>query len=250
MEELNPVRRLHDILKDAVENGENEFSTGDVLQKYIKANNLSSRSQLLIEFMVILREAEQVVENLKTGKNIHSYLKPIQSLQNIFFDLGFNLTWPQVRERIVTQNLVYLLDICADSITIEANKSYISESELQEFLEKFQSLLQEVDASDLEDNTKIFLKLRLEELCEAIRQLSFEDPEALRETVNATVGKIVIGSIQITQEDREKSTFKDVVEWVGKFGAIVTLSRTTQEWLVPQLINQVHNIQKLLSSGG
>jgi hypothetical protein len=252
MEELNPIRRLNYILKEAVEQGNPKSLAGEVLQKHIAVNTVSDRTQILVEFLELLGNVGQSVRHLKKVTNRDSYLKPIQSLQLLFLDLSFaQNTWENFKSPIVNQNLLHILDMCADTLDKEIQQEFnFRESEVQGFLEKFKSLLQEVDASDLEDNTKNFLKSRLEELCEAICQLSFEDSETLRKTVNATVGKIVIGSIQITQEDREKSIFKDVVEWVGKFGAIVTLSRTTQEWLVPQLMNQVHHIQKLLSSGG
>ena len=252
MEEVNPVRRLHYILKETVEQGNSKNLAGDVLQKHIAVNTVSDRTQVLVEFLELLGNVGQSVKHLKKVRNPEDYIKPIQSLQMLFVDLSCrDNNWETFQVPIVKQNLLYVLAMCADAVDKEIEQEFnIRESEVQEFLEKFKSLLQEVDASDLEDNTKKFLKFRLEEICEAIRKLSFEDAASLRETVNATVGKILIGSFEITPEEKEKSTFQNVVDLVVKFGAIVNLSRTIQEWVLPQLTNQIHHIQQLLPPGG
>lgn len=251
MEELNPVRRLHNILKEAVEKGDPSASAGDVLKKHIKVNNTSEKTQLLTEFLELLGNVGRTIKQLKRVGNLDYYVKPIQSLQMLFIDLSMNNTWENFRSPIISQNLLYCLGAFADTVEREASQEfYIRGYELQDFLEKFTLLLEEIDTSDIEENTKNFLKSRLEEICEAIRQFSFEDPEAFREKVNATIGKIFIGSINIIpQEEKEKKPFKDFIDLFLKFAPLVTLARTMDEWGIHKIANSVDHIQKLLSGG-
>ena len=124
MKELNPIRRLHDILKEAVEQGDINHSAGNVLKQFINVNSSNEKIPQLIEFVEITSHANKTIQRLQKVTDVNHYLKPIQEIQRLVVDVGFSNKWSSYRNQIVSQNLIQLLGIGADVVDRETNESY------------------------------------------------------------------------------------------------------------------------------
>ena len=81
---------------------------------------------------------------------------------------------------------------------------------------------------------KTFLVIRLEEICTAIRHYSLGGPERLRTVVEANIGGIILRSIGISSEDKEKPILRKVFDWLLTLGGILDLAANTQGYLLPK----------------
>lgn len=192
--------------------------------------------------MKLLYDVEIRTNKLSNITNLDSYLKPISSIQNNFIRLGFSSAWKDMKNGLSTH--IHSLDIRADAIERDKTDSFVRSFELQQFLEKFESLLADVNSSDLEETAKGFLQSKLNKICESIRDNSFSEPEKISQDIKITIGEIVINSTCIPKEEIDKPIFQEVISWMLKFGSLLALGSNTERWLVPHITSVIH----LLSS--
>lgn len=236
MQQSNSGRRLCNILEKAVEEGNKEAAIYTVIGSVLGVEDVSNK-YFLTDFFVLMADVERVVTHLKKVPRQDKYIDAIREIQNIFFTYSIpGDKWVNVSNLIENRNLILLLDACATFISQENPEINLSENQLEEYLSKCEELLKEAMESDLSNDIKTFLVVRLEEICTAIRHYSIGGPERLRTVVEANIGGMILRSAGISPQDQEKPILKEIFGWLLSFGSILGLASDTQEFLLPKVI--------------
>jgi hypothetical protein len=236
MGQNNAARRLCDILKHAIAaNVKGNELIYQALAQPLAIKDPDTNRHLFTEFFLLLAEVERTVKQLKKVNDLDEYIDAVKEIQSIFFTYGlFQGKWDAVRSTIQNRNFILILSSCANFIAQEQIDPSLSEEQLQKFLQECETILQEVVESDLPEDMKTFLVIRLEEICTAIRHYSLGGPERLRTVVEANIGGIILRSSGISSEDKEKPILRKVFDWLLTLGGILDLAANTQGYLLPK----------------
>lgn len=236
MEQNNAARRLCNILERALVTGKNDQIVYQAIAEALGINNPDSNKHLFTELFMLLAEVERMVKQLKRVKNLDRYIDAVKEIQSIFFTYGlFQGRWELVKVNLQGRNLILILDSCANFIAQEQIDPSLSEEQLQEYLQECEALLQEVMDSDLPEDIKTFLIVRLEEICSAIRHYSLGGPERLRTVVEANIGGMILRSVAISPQEKEKPILKKIFGWLLTLGGVLDLASNTQGYLLPKV---------------
>jgi hypothetical protein len=235
MQQSNSGRRLCNILEKAVEEGNKEAIIYTVIGSALGVEDVSNK-YFLTDFFVLMADVERVVTLLKKVPRQDKYIDAIREIQNIFFTYSLpGDKWANISNLIESRNLILLLDACATFISQENPEVSLSENQLEEYLSRCEELLKETMESDLSDDIKTFLVVRLEEVCTAIRHYSIGGPERLRILVEANIGGMILRSAAISTQDKEKPILKTIFGWLLTFGSLLGLASDMQGFLLPQV---------------
>jgi hypothetical protein len=117
----------------------------------------------------------------------------MEDLNSLLFNHNiFGDHWNHISTSVRNGNFVSILDDCADKIAEEAQLNSLSENQLQEYLSQCEDLLKEIMTSEMENDIKEFLIVRLEEICIAIRRYSTGGSERLQATIESNIGGILL----------------------------------------------------------
>jgi hypothetical protein len=235
MQQDNAARRLYRVLKCAVDNGDRNLQTYYAIARALDIQDPDADRHLLTDFFVLLSDVERTVRRLKKVSDLDEYIDAIKDVQSILLLGMFHEIWESSLSRIKSQGLIKLLNACANFIDHEQLNPSLGAEQLQEYLQECEALLQEVVSSDLPDDIKTFLTIRLEEICSAIRHYSIGGPERLRTVVEANIGGLVLRSTGINPEVREKPIFSKVFSWLLTLGGVLDLAANTQGYLLPKI---------------
>jgi hypothetical protein len=240
MNQNNSAHRLCNILEKAIA-GDNQPDT-DTTLAIGKAMGIEDTSNLcfMTDFFVLISDVERSIVNLKNVPKKKQYLDTIIEIQNLFF--SYNLArdhWPTIRETVKSRNFTLILDACANFIAREIPLMDLSETDLVDHLTKCEELLREVTESDLADDLKTFLIVRLEEVCSAIRHYSTGGSERLRIVVEANIGGMILRSAGISQKDRETPILKTLFSWLLTFGSLLGMVTDSQSLLQSGFVKQL-----------
>jgi hypothetical protein len=236
MEQNNSARRLYNILDRALVTGKNDQIVYQAIAEALGIKNPDSNKHLFTELFVLLAEVERIVKQLKRVKNLDRYIDAVKEIQSIFLAYGmFQARWESVSSNLQGRNLLLILDSCANFIAQEQIDPLLSEEQLQEYLQECEYLLQEVMESDLPEDIKTFLIVRLEEICTAIRHYSLGGLERLRTVVEANIGGMLLRSVEISPQEKEKPIFKKIFGWLLTLGGVLDLASNTQGYLLPKV---------------
>jgi hypothetical protein len=235
MQQSNSGRRLCNILEKAVKEGDKEAPIYTVIGLALGVEDVSNK-YFLTDFFVLMADVERVVTLLKKVPNRDKYIDAIREIQSIFCTYSLpGDKWLNVSSLIENRNLILLLDACATFISQENLEVSLSDNQLKEYLSKCEELLKEIIESDLSDDIKTFLVVRLEEICIAIRHYSIGGPGRLRTVVEANIGGMIVRGTAISSEDKEKPILKKIFEWLLIFGSVLGLASDTQGFLLPNV---------------
>jgi hypothetical protein len=237
MEQNNAARRLCNILESTVANGNNDQLIYQALAGALGIGNPDANKHLFTEFFILLAEVERIVKQLKRVKNLEKYIHAIEEIQSIFFTYGiFQGKWSLVSSTIQNRNLILILDSCANFIAQEQIDPSLSEEQLQEYLQQCEGLLQALMESDLTEDIKTFLIVRLEEICTAIRHYALGGPERLRTVVEANIGGMILRSAGLNPQEKEKPILRNIFSWLLNLGGLLDLAANTQGYLLPKVV--------------
>ncbi|BAY23732.1 hypothetical protein NIES2100_35240 [Calothrix sp. NIES-2100] len=234
MGQNNAARRLYDAFQYAFVNGNSAELAYKVLANAFKVENPELNPHFLIEIYVLLSEVEKKLKLLKKVDNVELYVKAIREIQFYIQTSNPLLSqWDGIKNQIQNRNFIFILDACANFIAQEQPEPELTEEQLQEYLEQCESLLQEVVSSDLAEDIKTFLVVRLEEICSAIRHYKIGGPERLRTVVEANIGAIILRSDAYTPEQK-KGIISKIFGLLMTFGGVLDLAANTQGYLLPK----------------
>lgn len=235
MEQDNAARRLYNILKLAMSRGDENHLCFYALAQALDIKNPDADNHLFTDFFVLLNDMEMVVSQLKKVSDLDEWIHAVREIKSIFLCDMFQKKWGDTVSKLNDQRLIRQISACANFIDREQVNPSLSEEQLQEYLRGCEDLLKELIDSDLPEDIKTYLVIRLEEICSAIRQYSLGGPERLRKVVEANLGGILLRLAGISPKDQEKPIFKKVCGWLLAFGGVLDLGANTQGYLMPKI---------------
>jgi hypothetical protein len=184
-------------------------------------------------------DAERAILNLKNVLKKKDYIDTIREIQNLLFHHNLSRDhWPNIRETIRSRNFTLILDACANFIAREIPLMNLSETDLADHLSKCEEFLREIMESDLADDLKTFLIVRLEEVCSAIRHYSIGGSERLQIVVEANIGGMILRSAGISKKDRETPVLEKLFSWFLTFGSLLGMVTDSQSLLQSDVVTQ------------
>jgi hypothetical protein len=235
MEQNNAARRLYNILQLAISRGDAKNPTYYALAQALDIKDPDIDKYIFTDFFVLLNDVEVVVSQLKKVTDLDEWINTIREIKSIFVYSMFQVPWSDSVSQLKSQGLIRNLIACANFIDHEQVDPSLSEEQLQKYLQECENLLQELMDSDLPEDIKVYLVIRLEEICSAIRQYSLGGPERLRKVVEANLGGILLRHAGISQKDKEKPILIKVFGWLLTFGGVLDLGANTQGYLLPKV---------------
>lgn len=236
MEQNNAARRLYKILKFSISRGDGNSPAYYALAQALDIKNPDEDKHIFTDFFVLLNDVEKSVSQLKKVTDLDECIHAIRAVKSIFIYRMFQGPWSESASELKNRGLLLNLNNCANFIDHEQINPSLSEEQLQEYLQECENLLQGLMDSDLPEDIKTYLIIRLEEICSAIRQYSLGGPERLRKVVEANLGGILLRHAGISPEDKEKPIYTKIFGWLLAFGGVLDLGANTQGYLLPKVV--------------
>jgi hypothetical protein len=229
----NAARRVHDILKKAIDDGQDQEPIYVVLARSLGLDHPDQNKYFLTDFFVLLSDAQRIVEQLKNVDNLETYVGSIKEIQTLLFTYGsYQGKWESMKSTIINRNLLGLIHASSLFIKNERIDVDLTEEQLHEYLEQCESLLQEVVASDLAKEIKTYLVVRLEEICSAIRHYKLGGPERLKIVVDAGIGAVFVRYNKCTEQQKE-GVISKILNILGPIATVIGLAADTTGFVLP-----------------
>lgn len=207
----NAIRRLEEILTDAVDSGNRDQLAGTIL---LGAMKLEGKPDNLVDFYELLNKAEEEAKSIRRAK-IDRFLQTIQELQQVFIvNSIWSEKWHTFANHIENRGVLNTLDALADFFD-DQNPSILLESDfLDQLSDKFEELLNEIEESNLDTKLKTLLTRQLRDIRRAIRRYHIDGTEGLEKSVNSAVVELVRTEPLLKEEDKNNDKYKSVKAWL------------------------------------
>jgi hypothetical protein len=229
MSQNNSAHRLSEILERAI-NLEGSQNILSVLQKSMEATD---NPYPIVDFFVLIADVEQSTSYLKNIRKKNEYLGAINELKGLFssYEVRNVDHWNLIKNEIRSKRLALIIDACGNFLSQEFPVTHLDEDEIKKYLSECEELLQEVTGSDLSDNLKTFLVIRLEEICTALRHYSIGGSERLQKIVEANIGGMILQSVNMKDKDKGNGLLKKLFSWFITVGALLGMYNDVQTLL-------------------
>jgi hypothetical protein len=211
MLQSSALRRLEEILTEAVANGDRNEASGPLLLKTMK---LSGDSQNIVDFYELLNKAKEEARSIKNKPKIDRYVNSIEKLHQIFV---VNHTWVTQWQVFATyiedRDVLNVLDSLAEFFYSQNPAMFLDKDFLSELNSEFASLLEKILKSDLSKELKKFLIGHLDNILKAIRKYYIDGTEGLEKATKSLVSDLVITEHRLQDVDKKNPIYKHVQAW-------------------------------------
>lgn len=239
MAQDNPARRLHSLLTNAFEiedqfQDKQNLSSRTVWAQVFKTKDADTEVlEYLEELHFLIKHTREAIKGLP-GVRHELYLKPIE-----FFSLRISQKgligdkWGNQGRHLRQQHMLDLLEATADAIDNDNYLIELTQEQLNGLLSDAKSMLEEVLNSDLDNDIKMFLVIRLEEICSAIQHYAVSGSAGLRKVVEANIGSTLLKSFGVKTE--ETNQLRKFVGLMVKIGSWIGILADTESFLLPKV---------------
>jgi hypothetical protein len=247
----NPARRLHRILTKALDvsatqGAPNSVSSVNVWKAVFNESDDENFPTDLDGIHTLIKLTRDAICRLQKVGDQNIYLKVLDELSMSVHQCGLlSSQWNLVHSGLSKPLLLDMIAATADQIDNESNLFELTQEQQKDLLNSAQALLDEICKSDVDRELKIYLMVRLEEICTAIRHYSIDGSDGLSRIVEANIGGAVLKSIRLADESREKTLYKRFFELMLKFASLLGIAADVNGFLLPSVIE----ISKLLPPG-
>lgn len=243
----NSALRVYEILKAAIDYGKNN-KTKDAgyvaLGVALDISDPIANKHLFSRFFVLLEDAYQTVMLLQNVGDNELCANAFLQIQSVFLNYGiFTTEWEvfsNYLEKTGALNQVYLAGVLVSS---QVKNLSLNKVQLQKYLQEFEALMIELNDSDLPDDLKNYLLIRLEAICFALKNYSTGGSERLKMVVESNIGSFFINRDKLaTVDDKNKPLIKKVLGIILTLGGLLDFTSNTQNYLLPLLTEAIKNI--------
>jgi hypothetical protein len=210
MQQTNALRRLEDILDEAVAYENKREQTGVVL---LKAMKLDVEPQNIIEFYELLSKAKE--ESLRINKpKISRYISTLDELHKVFIlNHLWTTEWITFSSHIESRGVLNTLDALADFFHAQDSLVFLEQDFLDKLKTDFQSLSDNILNSTLSNELKKFLIKKVEDILTAIRRYHIDGTEGLKKAAQSLVSDLVMTEHKIKDTDKNNSLYNNAKGW-------------------------------------
>jgi hypothetical protein len=206
----NALRRLEDILDEAVAYENKAEQTGVVLLKVMK---LDVEPQNIVEFYELLSKAKE--ESLRINKpKISRYISTLDELHKVFIlNHLWTTEWNILSHHIESRNVLNTLDALADFFHAQDPLVFLEQDFLDKLKTEFQSLSDSIINSSLSNELKRFLTEKIEDILTAIRRYHIDGTEGLKKAAQSLVSDLVMTEYKIKDADKKNPVYNKAKGW-------------------------------------
>lgn len=211
MQQSNALRRLEEILTEAVTNGDINLPSGPIL---LKAMKLSDQPQNIVDFYELLNKAEEA-RSIRNKISINRYLQAIEELHQVFvINHVWGTAWSTYSSYINGKGVLNTLDALAEFFNSQNPAIFLEQDFLEKLNGEFGALSDEILESNLSKELKRFLIKRIEDILKAIRRYHIDGTEGLEKATKALVSDLVMTEHSLQDKDKDNPVYKHVKAWV------------------------------------
>lgn len=233
----NPALRLYTILNEGKKISRN-LSSQDAWAELFNINK-ENDTQLIAcigKFMELPRETVSLIKTLskeKEDEESHKYW--IYSINTALLKNNFKSNWGSFIDSIDSHTINYI-KMTSDYIDAHINNDIISQNTIDELRCKLQDLFEEILASDLEQNTKIYLAKSLRNIINSLDEHRITGTIAAQEGIESIFGHALLNGEFRSELQKSKINLK---VWEVLFKAAALISVATS---LPQLSSSIIHI--------
>lgn len=207
--QVNALRKLDNILSEAINSGNKEQASGPIL---LKAMNLEEKPHNLTNFYDVLTRARNEAQSIRNKPNLDRYLKIIEELHGLFIVHHlWNTQWNTFSMHIESANILTALDALADNFDRQNPSVDLGRDSIEKIAHDFTDLLREVSESDLSQQLKNFLIEQLEIILTTIHQYDMNGSKDIERASKSFMSDLLIIEPSLTQKDKDNPIYKKVI---------------------------------------
>lgn len=211
MQQSNALRRLEEILTEALTHGDKNTPTGPIL---LRAMKLEEHPHKIMDFYELLNKAGEETRSIRNKPKIDRYIRTIDELHQLFVVYHiWKEAWITFASHIENKDVLNTLDSLADFLHLQNPKIFLEQEFLKDLNNEFSTLLNAVLESDLPRELKRLLTERVEEILKVIRKYHIYGTEGLENATKALVSDLVIGENSLQEQDKENPAYRRLKAW-------------------------------------
>lgn len=232
MQQSNTLRRLANILREAVKNGKNDQNSALVL---MEAMNFNSEPQNIVYFYALLLNAKEDAKKINIPE-IEGYIQVLNELNAIFITSPiWGSRWDIFANHIKSKYVLTTLDALANYLHSQEPKIFIEKDFLLELNSEFEELLNRMLNSDLSKELKRYLSVRIENILKAIRIYTIDGTQGLEEAAKSLLNDLLITEHRLKDEDKKNPVYQKVKAWGLTLAMFLTPSLYDIIGIVPDM---------------
>lgn len=232
MKQSNTLRRLENILYEAVNNGKNDQNSALVL---MEAMNFDSEPQNIVHFYALLLNAKEDAKKINIPK-IEGYIQVLEELNAIFITSPiWGSQWVTFANHIKSKYILTTLDALANYLHSQEPKIFIEQDFLLELNSELEELLNKILNSDLSKELRRYLSVRIENILKAIRIYTIDGTEGLERATKSLLNDLLLTEHKLKEEDKQNPIYKTFQASVISLSMFFTPSAYDIVGLVPDL---------------
>jgi hypothetical protein len=211
MQQSSALRRLEEILTEAIDTGDRNQHSGPILLKALK---LGEQPQNIVDFYELLNKAEEEAKSIRNKPKIDRYISTIQRLHEVFVVNHTWLTpWDTFATYIEGKGVLNTLDSLADFFYSQNPAILLEKDFLEKLNSEFSSILEEILKSDLSKDLKRFLERHIENIIKAIRRYHIDGTEGLEQATKSLISDLAMKEYSLQAADKENRTYMHATGW-------------------------------------
>lgn len=235
----NPARRLYDIICNALKastalGSPDSINTKVVWDAVFGESETTQRLADIDEFHSLIQLTREAVLKLQQVSNRQIYLNSLNELSRIVHQYGLiGGKWSNLHSCFSQPMFLDLLAATADIIDNETHLLFLTAEQQKDLLAAALGLLEEIASSDIDSALKVFLTIRLEEVCAAIRHYGISGSEGLRRVVESNLGSAMLQSSGFSKETTGQTIFEKFMKLMLRCGTLLSIAADVDGFLLP-----------------
>ena len=211
MQQSSALRRLEEILTNAVSSGDTNQASGPIL---LKAMDLEPQPHNIVDFYELLNKAEEEARRVRSRPKIDRYLQTIEKLHEHFIvHHTWSVQWVIFSAYIEDKNILNTLDSLAEFFYSENPVIFLKEDFLEKLNSEFTVLLEKILQSNLSKELKRFLIEHIENIVKAIRRYKVDGTEGLKKAAQSLISDLVMIEHSLKDVDKKNPTYTCIKAW-------------------------------------
>lgn len=235
----NPARRLHHILTTAIDvsatQGEPQNVSSVNVWKGVFAESDNENFPAALDGLhSLIKLTRDAVGRLQKVASRNTYLKALDELSMSVHQYGLlSSQWPLLHSALTRPLLLNLIAAAADIIDTESHLLELTKEQQTELLDSAKALLNEIVESEIDRELKVYLIVRLEEVCTAIRHYNIDGSDGLSRVVEANIGGAVLKLAQLTDKPVEKNFLRNFCQFMLRCASLLGIAADVNGFLLP-----------------
>jgi hypothetical protein len=214
-QQTSALQRLTKILGDFMQEPMTQpsFPAITKLLEHLEYINTADESPHLMDFFTLLSTAREEIGRVKDREFSR---RVIEKLSDYFTNKDFtDVKWIDFKNFIDDGNYIEVLKSWADHYHTQNPTIFLESDFLDGLKNQFNSLLDEIIASDLSNNLKKFLTKQIENILYAIRRYSIDGTEGLEKAIKSFFSNLAIVESHLDNKDKKNPIYKNCQSWVS-----------------------------------